>query len=316
MMHEERHEQRLHLLLRLLAPTPAAARRLTQETLADAAARPHLLPAEPDRAWSWLAGLAVDRLRRRPASSESGSPSRFNLRPDVSALRQALNAIGPSNAPFGEGPTDATLLVLVRALPAASRCALALATLYGLPAAAAARFLELDAARFRQLHSDALNSIHRTLHEYAQRQLRGAVLASKHAPRLRPLPVAANGTTVIRGTRVYVDPNAPTSLVGALLRLLARLQERVRHSLHLPDPGDDDVGETHNHQPLDPTPTTQPIRKPPPTPSLEPHRMPKPTGGTAVHRRSPQGTPSTQRLSARPRPLSSGARTSYSWRSR
>lgn len=128
--------------------------------------------------------------------------------------------------------------------------------------------------------------------------------------RLIPLPVSADGVAVVQGTRVYIETDAPSGLLAALLKLLERLEGRLRDVLQLPDPTDDDVGETHKHPPLTPTPTTQPIRRPRATPSLEPHRIPKPTGGTAVHRCSPQGTPSTQRLSAHPRSgVASGSRT-------
>lgn len=309
---EGRHEHRLHVLLRLLAPSPAAARLAVEQTMELARAR---ATGDDDYAWGKLAALGLAQLRPHTAGFGPSELGDIRPRPDFSALRQALNGIGPTASPYGSSPSDGTLLVLARALSLPERSALALTTLYGVSPEASAAALGIDGTQVRELESEALRSLHGTLAGYALRQLQGAALSAKAAPRLRPLPVRADGTAVIRGTRVYIDPDAPNGIIGALLKLLARLQERFKHTLHLVDPSDDDVGKTHNHQPLDPTPTTQPIRKPRPTPSLEPHRMPKPTSGTAVHHRSPAATPSLQRLSARSRPLPSAPST-YSWHKR
>jgi hypothetical protein len=303
------------MLVRLLTPGPSAARGALDGTLDRAHQRAHLRPADPDRVWHWLVALALERIGLRADADAIRSllaGATIHRAPNVAALRDQLNAHGPTVSPFTEGPTDATLLVLVRALPLPARQVLALSTLYGLPDAAISAMLGVSDRELAGLRETALQSIYLTLQQYGQRQLRGAALAPKPLPRLVPLPASVDGIAVIHGTRVYVDRNVPNGLVGALLKLLERLQERLRQTLHLRDPTDDDVGDSRSHRPLDPTPTAQPMRKPRLTPSLEPHRLPKATGGTGVHRRSPQSTPSTQRLSSPSRPVSNRSGT-YAW---
>jgi hypothetical protein len=268
--------------MRLVAPSPSAAREAVSRSV---------MGGGSDATWDQMASSALG-LR---------VPCGIRTAPNVGALRRAINTIGPTTTPFGEGPSDSTLLVLVRALPLDQRQALTLLTLYGIGPGQAAEVARRSPDQLEELRLEAVRSLHGTLGSYANRQLHGAVLAPKGAARLRPLPVF-DGMAVVRGTRVYIDPNAPVGMVGMFIKLLERLQERLRHALHLPDPLDDDAGDSNRHRALDPTPTAKPIRKPRPTPSLEPHRMPKPTRGTGVHRRAPQMTPSTQRLSASSRP--------------
>lgn len=307
----------LKVLLRLLAPSASEARGALERAIALADAQPRAPRGDADTRWSHMSSLALRQLFPLAESSPepAGGASPLLTSPDLAALREAINRIGATASPHGHGPTDPTLLVLIRALPLELRRAVTLGTLYGLPVHEAAAVLGVAPRIVVHRRDEALRSLHDRLRQYASRQLVGVPLSKKAPPRLVPLPVSADGMAVIKGTRVYVDPNVPVGLVGALAKLLARLEERLRHVLHLPSPLDDDVGKSRRHQPLDPTPTTQPLRKPPPTPSLEPHRMPKPTGGTAVHRRAPQMTPSTQRLSARPRPAAAGSRA-YTWQKR
>lgn len=299
------HEQQLLILLRFLTAGPSAARRVLDQTMVAAAEQASPRRPRPEDDWAWLVALALAQLRPRvaiggPPSLEAHS---IAVTPDFGALRSALNQLGPASSPFAEGPTDSTLLVLVRSLPREVRAPLALGVLYRIPDPVAREVLGARAGELQELREQALRLIHELLRSYAERQLRRAALSAKLPPRLVPLPIRIDGVAVVNGARVYIDKGAPTGIVGALLALLARLQERLKDALHLHDLSDDDVGETHNHQPLDPTPTTQPLKRPRATPSLEPHRMPSPTRGTAVHRQSPGGTPSTQRLSTSPRSL-------------
>ena len=301
------------MLLRLITPGPSAARIALDRTLRRAGERADPGAGDPEAVWRRLVAFALEGLGADAEATRSRlAGTTIHSAPNIGALREALNAHGPTVSPFTQGPSDDTLLILVRALPLQARQALALGILYGMPDAATGATLGASHRELAELREAALQSIHRTLQQYGRRQLRGAALAPRPLRRLVPLPVSVDGIAVIRGTRVYVDRDAPNGLVSAILKLLERLQERVRHTLHLPDPTDDDVGESHNHQPLGPTPTTQPIRRPRLTPSLEPHRLPKATGGTGVHRRSPQSTPSTQRLSPRTRPVARPS-ASYGW---
>ena len=293
---------RLYTFARLLAPSPQAARRAVTQALDSAQERGHLRPHDPELAWAWLARLALHYLRPRTSMRPDATFGSVRATPDLETLRRALNRLGPSVVALWQDPSDATLLILVRTLPSEERAALVLGLLYAVPQSAAADALGLSDARFRHLSERALGGVHRKLSHHSKRQLHSASLAARIPPRLRPLPLRPDGVVVVRGPRVYVDPDAPAGPVGALLRLLAGLQRLLSGALCPPDPTDDDAGETHNHQPLAPTPTAQPISRPRLTPSMEPYRMPKPTSGTAVHRTAPHGTPSIRRLPARPRP--------------
>jgi hypothetical protein len=162
--------RRVQTLLRLLAPDAASARRAVKDTIA-AAGQAQQRPSDPLELWPWLASFALSQLRPRADPPTTDMLWGIRPEPDFVALRRALNIIGPCASPFGQGPTDSALLVLVRTLSRRPRCALTLHTLYRLPAATGAQLLGMGLTRFEQLHDEGLHALHAILLAHAQRQI-------------------------------------------------------------------------------------------------------------------------------------------------
>jgi hypothetical protein len=317
----------VYRLLRLALPGAGAARAALARVLAAADAPGDELPAGESPRAGALLELVLRRLAvelahpadRPPPQPAPAAAVARSERAHAGFHSEAAHAeVEPLRAALGDAATGVsaeTLQVLVRALPAANRAVVALRVLYEVGEERVAATLRRTVEEVRRLERAGLDEIRGRLVREHAREGRALLLASKPLPRLRPLPVRADGLAVIQGTRVLVEPMPSANLFEMALRALQRIVERFRRHRDELDPSDDEAhGERRSHAPLDPTPTTQPFARPRPTPSMEPHRAPKPTPGTSVHR-TPRSTPSTERLSNPGHAISSGART-HGWTAR
>ena len=257
----------------------------------------------PDRA------LAADAAGRALATAvASGDTSRAGLLDAALAETPPLTAPPPGRRGLRPVlgprrlPSDAKLAVLVRALPAPERRALVLSAICSLPDTEVARACGIEAGEVAPLVARARA---RALALLPEATPAPGALSRETAHHLRPARApSASALIVVRDGGAYIEPGPDNGLMHVALRALERVLDILRRS---PVPGlrTSDIsgaGRASKTERPPPTPTTRPLPKPARTPSLTEYRLPPPTAGTGVHRRSPMGTPSTNRISNPRRP--------------
>jgi DNA-directed RNA polymerase specialized sigma24 family protein len=214
--------------------------------------------------------------------------------PDRRGLRPVL---APRRLPPGP-----QLALLVRTLPAPERRALVLSTICATRDEEVARACGVAPGDVAPLVAQARA---RLLALLSEARPTGAAPARETAHHLRPArPPSANAVIVVRDGGAFIEPGPENGLMHVAMRALERVLDVLRRS-PIPLPRTSDLagaGRTRKTEPPPPTPTTRPLPKPARTPSLTEYRLPPPTAGTGVHRRSPMGTPSTNRISNPRRP--------------
>jgi DNA-directed RNA polymerase specialized sigma24 family protein len=294
-----------------------------QWTHAEGLLRAAELPSDPAARARWFTGLALKELRRWQHGAAAGAVDRprpatalpslvppllASQLPGSQDLRRRL-LVGARDELVPDAMAkldDDPMLVLVRSLPVDQRQAIGLGIVHRLDPAELTAVLGVSVEALGALIETGLDHLRQLISRHRRADLQRSTLSAKASPRLQPLPVDPHGRAVVRGTRVYLDGDPPRGLLELALHLLQSFIDRLRHRHDHHDPFDDDVGKSHGsaRSAVPPaTPTAQPIAKPKPTPSMAGFRTPPPTAGTGLHRRSPQATPSIERLSNRSRPI-------------
>jgi hypothetical protein len=271
----DEHAEWLFNVYRLVLADRGAASSLTAATLADACARrPQALTRVR------LLELALERLPAgmRVPRAEAVAWSRHAAPQAAAAPELEAGAVD-----------DATLALYVRSLPFPQRQVVALRTILGVDAARVAGLLGLHPRALAAVEADGLVLLRARLADHV----------AERAQRTQPVAIPAAATAHLQAEAVPVG-TPQRGFVRRVLLVLGRLAERARATATLTP--HDRSGGVSRPAPPPPTPTTRPIARPPATPSMHDYPPPGATSGTGVHRRSPSGTPSTQRLSNPRRP--------------
>jgi DNA-directed RNA polymerase specialized sigma24 family protein len=265
------HAEWLFNVFRLVMADRSAAAAMTAGTLADACAG----PAEPDR--FGLLELALARM----------APSLRVPPAEAASWATVAEPAGVPAVPAG-AVDDLTLALYVRSLPFPMRQVVALRAILGVDPGRVAGILGLPAATVARVERAGLGEL--------------AVRLAAHVEerdRRRPPEVPAAARAHLLTERVVAQRPAP-GLVRRFMLALERLAGLAREGAAAR--GEERAGPVSRPATPPPTPTTRPLERPAPTPSMHDFQAPGATAGTGVHRRSPTGTPSTQRISNPRRP--------------
>lgn len=272
-MHDDvfaEHAEWLFNVFRLVMADRSAAAAMTAGTLADA-----------------CASGPGDRLRLLELALQRMAPS---LRVPDGEADEWARVPEPAAPPAVDisAIDDVTLSLYVRSLPFPVRQVVALRSILGVDAALVARMLALPVATLERIERVGFAELSERLAAHVEERERRA-----------PAEVPAAALAHLMTERVVAARPAP-SLARRLVIALERLAARARATVAAP--GEERSGSVSRPATPLPTPTTRPIQRPAPTPSMREYEAPHATGGTGVHRRSPTGTPSTQRISNPRRP--------------